>query len=55
MNYSAVVYEDVVFPGWAESIGWLVALSSMIMIPIWGLIVYCQRSSHYKVMPLYHP
>jgi len=49
VDYETVSYGGVMFPKWAESIGWLVACASIIMIPLWAVIVYCQKSTHYQV------
>lgn len=40
-------------PAWAESVGWLVACASMLMIPIWAVVVYCQKSHHYTVSQIH--
>ena len=48
-DYEAVSYQGVEYPAWGEAIGWLVACASIIMIPAVALIVYCQKSGHYKV------
>ena len=47
VKYQRLKYEDYVYPGWAEAIGWMIALGSMLWIPGVALVkvikVYCQR------------
>lgn len=41
LGYEPLSYEDYVYPGWANVLGWLIAGSSVIMIPIvalWKLV-----------------
>ena len=38
MGYEPLTYEDYVYPVWANVIGWLIALSSVAMIP--GVAIY---------------
>ncbi|XP_067948115.1 sodium- and chloride-dependent glycine transporter 1-like isoform X2 [Watersipora subatra] len=51
-DYEAVSYNGVEYPAWAESLGWLVALSSMLMIPLWACVVYCQKSNHFEYIKM---
>jgi len=51
-DYEAVSYNGVEFPPWGEAIGWLVACSSIIMIPFWAIWTYCEKSGHYKYIVL---
>lgn len=38
MGYQPLTYEDYVYPVWANVIGWLIATSSVAMIP--GVAIY---------------
>lgn len=38
MGYEPLTYEDYVYPLWANVMGWLIASSSIIMIP--GVAIY---------------
>lgn len=38
MGYEPLTYEDYVYPVWANILGWLIACSSIIMIP--GIAIY---------------
>jgi hypothetical protein len=38
INYSRLQYGDYIYPLWAELLGWCLALSSMLCIPIY--VVY---------------
>jgi len=38
MGYEPLSYEDYVYPVWANILGWLIACSSIIMIP--GMAIY---------------
>ncbi|XP_014482322.1 PREDICTED: sodium- and chloride-dependent GABA transporter 1-like [Dinoponera quadriceps] len=38
MGYEPLTYEDYIYPIWANVLGWLVACSSIIMIP--GMAIY---------------
>jgi len=51
-DYEAVSYNGVEYPAWGEAIGWLVACSSIIMIPLLAIITYCQKSGHYEYVKL---
>lgn len=44
-KYKRVKYEDYVYPAWAEAIGWMIALGSMLWIP--GVAIF-------KVIKLYY-
>lgn len=34
MDYESVIYGDYKYPGWADGMGWMMALASALMIPI---------------------
>ena len=36
--WKGVSYDNKPYPGWAEMFGWLLALSSMIMIPAFAIV-----------------
>lgn len=38
MGYEPLTYEDYVYPQWANVVGWLIALSSVLMIPLVAII-----------------
>lgn len=38
MGYEPLTYEDYVYPVWANVLGWLIATSSIAMIP--GIAIY---------------
>ena len=39
VKYESIMYEDYKYPVWGEAIGWLVALSSMLCIPIYMIYI----------------
>lgn len=39
-QWGGISYDKKPYPGWAEFIGWLLALASMMMIPIFAIIQY---------------
>ncbi|KAL3231215.1 hypothetical protein MRX96_048481 [Rhipicephalus microplus] len=40
VKHTPIMYDDIVsYPTWADGIGWLLAMLSMAMIPIWGTIM----------------
>lgn len=43
VQWGGVSYDKKPYPGWAEFFGWLLALASMMMIPIFA-IVQCYYS-----------
>lgn len=38
MDYEPLTYGDYVYPHWANVIGWLIACSSVLMIPLVAVI-----------------
>jgi len=49
VDYSPITYAGIKYPQWGENIGWCIALSSLIAIPILAMIEYCKASGHSKV------
>ena len=51
-DYSPARYGDYKFPRWADAMGWLMTLCSVIWIPIWaGYLVKRQTGSWKQVRP----
>ena len=42
VQWSGISYNDVPYPGFAEFFGWMLAIASMIMVPIFALIQFYQ-------------
>ena len=43
MSYSPAMYGDYVYPWWGEMLGWFMAATSIICIPIW-MVFYLVKS-----------
>lgn len=41
-------YKSYVFPKWAEYIGWCIALSSILAIPIYAIILLAKQTGSLK-------
>lgn len=41
IKYERFTYKDYVYPWWGEMAGWLMALSSMIVIPAYAIYKIC--------------
>ncbi|KAK3916117.1 Sodium- and chloride-dependent glycine transporter 2 [Frankliniella fusca] len=49
VDYKPLKYEEYDYPDWADALGWMLALASMIQIPFWGLIqVFRQTGETFK-------
>ena len=44
ISYERFRYKDYVYPWWAEMIGWLMAFSSMAVVPIYAIYKICTTS-----------
>ncbi|XP_023222444.1 sodium- and chloride-dependent glycine transporter 2-like isoform X1 [Centruroides sculpturatus] len=43
VSYKPITYNEEPYPLWADLIGWALALSSLLMIPIWAIVVLYQN------------
>jgi hypothetical protein len=43
-----VKYKSYVFPTWAEYTGWCIALSSILAIPIYAIILFARQTGSIK-------
>ncbi|CAG9764797.1 unnamed protein product [Ceutorhynchus assimilis] len=48
LYHQPLVYNDYLYPGWAEWVGWSLALSSIMMIPLWAIIQLCKTPGTFK-------
>ncbi|XP_077865520.1 sodium- and chloride-dependent glycine transporter 1-like [Saccoglossus kowalevskii] len=44
IGYVPIYLGDYVYPSWAEAIGWIIASSSVAMIPLWMVVEYFTSS-----------
>ena len=42
-QYAPVTYNDYIYPGWAEALGWLMTLASLIWIPVFACVTWIQH------------
>ena len=42
VQYDGLEYNGYVYPPWAEFVGWMLALASLIMLPLWAFIKFWQ-------------
>lgn len=52
VNHTSLSYGDYKYPGWAEVIGWLLTLSSVIMIPVVAVISLYKTKGTFKEVKL---
>jgi hypothetical protein len=43
-----VKYKSYVFPTWAEYTGWCIALSSILAIPIYAIVLFARQTGSIK-------
>nr|XP_019959998.1 PREDICTED: sodium- and chloride-dependent GABA transporter 2-like [Paralichthys olivaceus] len=57
VDYQPLTFGDYVYPDWAYYLGWAIALSSIIVIPIWaiGKIYLTKGSLRQRLLVLWHP
>ena len=48
IEYEPVKYKNYVFPSWAEYLGWCIALSSIIAIPIYAIVLFTKQTGTMK-------
>ena len=46
IQYKAPQLDEYFFPGWAQVLGWLIALWPILTIPAWFLLEYCARGGY---------
>ena len=42
IDYSPARYGDYYFPPWADALGWLMTISSVIWIPVFMIVLFCR-------------
>ncbi|XP_069380666.1 sodium- and chloride-dependent betaine transporter-like [Paralichthys olivaceus] len=57
VDYQPLTIGDYVYPDWAYYLGWAMALSSVVVIPIWALGKICltKGSLRQRLLVLWHP
>ncbi len=48
VKYDRFTYKEYVYPWWGELIGWLMALSSILIIPIYAFYIILTRTGTLK-------
>jgi hypothetical protein len=50
INFKPLTYDDYVFPPWANWVGWGIALSSMVLVPVYVIFKFLSmRGSLWEV------
>lgn len=49
VEYDGIEYNGYRFPPWAEAIGWLLVISSIILVPVWMLLQVVDTAGSWKV------
>ena len=47
-QWTGISYQNKAYPGWAEFLGWCLALASMLLIPAFAIVQY-KKSKGYSV------
>ncbi|XP_060946447.1 sodium- and chloride-dependent GABA transporter 2-like [Limanda limanda] len=57
VDYQPLTFGNYVYPDWAYYLGWAIALSSIVVIPIWaiGKICLTKGSLRQRLLVLWHP
>ncbi|XP_034450195.1 sodium- and chloride-dependent GABA transporter 2-like [Hippoglossus hippoglossus] len=57
VDYQPLTFGNYVYPDWAHYLGWAIALSSIVIIPIWaiGKICLTKGSLRQRLLVLWHP
>ena len=53
MKYEPVTYKKYRFPKWAEYLGWSIALSSIVAIPIYAIIFFARQKGTLKEVRIF--
>ncbi|XP_034255011.1 sodium-dependent proline transporter-like isoform X1 [Thrips palmi] len=48
VDYKPLKYEDYDYPDWADALGWMLALASMIQIPFWAVVQVARQKGTLK-------
>ena len=55
IQFKPARYEDYVFPPWAQGVGWVIAMASIIWIPLGSIhTLWVLPGSFMQVMDIYH-
>ncbi|XP_053300056.1 sodium- and chloride-dependent GABA transporter 2 isoform X2 [Pleuronectes platessa] len=57
VDYQALTFGNYVYPDWAYYLGWVITLSSIVVIPIWAIGKICLTKGSLKqcLLVLWHP